>query len=155
MVVGARFIASMFPGCLASGRDESRPYNHLLQGCRASAIKFEEHREQRQENRAFAMRIMIVTDQYPPMVGGVPNVTHGLATDFAARGHEVVVAAPSYGPRDAHRVEDNVQIYRFSSFEWPTYEELRIPFLPILPFRRLLKRFDPDIIHVHSPVVLG
>lgn len=101
------------------------------------------------------MRIMIVTDQYPPMVGGVPNVTHGLATDFAARGHEVVVAAPSYGPRDAHRVEDNVQIYRFSSFEWPTYEELRIPFLPILPFRRLLKRFDPDIIHVHSPVVLG
>lgn len=101
------------------------------------------------------MRIMIVTDQYPPMVGGVPNVTHGLATDFAARGHEVAVVAPSYGPRDTHRVEDNVQIYRFSSFEWPTYEELRIAMLPILPFRRLLKRFDPDIIHVHSPVVLG
>jgi phosphatidylinositol alpha 1,6-mannosyltransferase len=101
------------------------------------------------------MRIMIVTDQYPPMVGGVPNVTHGLATDFAARGHQVAVVAPSYGPRDVHRVEDNVQIYRFSSFEWPTYEELRIPLLPILPFRRVLKRFDPDIIHVHSPVVLG
>ncbi len=101
------------------------------------------------------MRIMIVTDQYPPMVGGVPKVTHGLATDFAARGHEVVVVAPSYGARNVNRVENNVQIVRFSSFEWPTYEELRIPLLPILPFRRLLKRFDPDIIHVHSPVVLG
>src|SRR5256884_3882550 len=101
------------------------------------------------------MRIMIVTDQYPPMVGGVPKVTHGLAHDFADRGHHVAVVAPSYGARDVHRVQDSVHIYRFSSFEWPAYEELRIPFLPILPFRRLLKQVDPDIIHIHSPVVLG
>ena len=85
------------------------------------------------------MRIMIVTDQYPPMVGGVPKVKHDLATSFARRGHEVVVVAPSYGTRDVHRIEDKVHIYRFSSFEWPTYVELRIPFLPLLPFRRLLK----------------
>jgi glycosyltransferase involved in cell wall biosynthesis len=98
---------------------------------------------------------MIVTDQYPPMVGGVPKVTHGLAVNFAARGHEVGVIAPSYGPRDVQRVEEQVQVFRFSSFEWPTYEELRIPFLPVLPFRKMLKRFDPDIIHVHSPIVLG
>ena len=101
------------------------------------------------------MRIMIVTDQYPPMIGGVPNVTHALATDFARRGHEVVVVAPSYGPRNVYRVEDNVQIYRFSSFEWPTYEELRIAMLPLLPFHKVLKRFDPEVIHIHSPVVLG
>ncbi len=101
------------------------------------------------------MRIMIVTDQYPPMVGGVPKVTHGLATDFARRGHQVVVVAPSYGTRDAHRIEDKIHVYRFSSFEWPTYVELRITFLPFLPVRRVLKQFDPDIIHIHSPVVLG
>lgn len=101
------------------------------------------------------MRIMIVTDQYPPMVGGVPKVTHDLATNFARRGHEVIVVAPSYGTRDVHRIEDKVQIYRFSSFEWPTYVELRIPFLPLLPFRRLLKQYDPEVIHVHSPVVMG
>jgi phosphatidylinositol alpha 1,6-mannosyltransferase len=101
------------------------------------------------------MRIMIVTDQYPPMVGGVPTVTQGLAVDFANRGEQVWVVAPSYGQRDVHRLEQKVHVYRFSSFEWPTYEELRIPFLPILPFRRLLKKVDPDIIHIHSPVVLG
>lgn len=101
------------------------------------------------------MRIMIVTDQYPPMVGGVPKVTRDLATNFARRGHEVVVVAPSYGTRDVHRIEDKVHIYRFSSFEWPTYVELRIPFLPLLPFRRLLKQYDPEVIHVHSPVVMG
>lgn len=101
------------------------------------------------------MRIMIVTDQYPPMVGGVPTVTQGLAVDFANRGHQVWVAAPSYGARDVHRIEQKVHVYRFSSFEWPTYEDLRIAFLPILPFRNLLKKADPDIIHIHSPVVLG
>jgi len=98
---------------------------------------------------------MIVTDQYPPMIGGVPTVTQGLAVDFANRGDQVWVVAPSYGQRDVHRLEHKVHVYRFSSFEWPTYEDLRIPFLPILPFRRLLKKVDPDIIHIHSPVVLG
>src|SRR5260370_5146082 len=101
------------------------------------------------------MRIMIVTDQYPPMVGGVPTVTQGLATDFADRGHQVWVVAPSYGARDVNRIEHKVRVHRFSSFEWPTYGDLRIPFLPILPFRKLLKKADPDIIHIHASVVLG
>ncbi len=101
------------------------------------------------------MRIVIVTDQYPPMVGGVPVVTHALSTELANRGHQVWVAAPSYGPRGSHRIEQKVHVYRFSSFEWPTYEDLRIAFLPFLPMRKLLKRADPDIIHIHSPVVLG
>jgi glycosyltransferase involved in cell wall biosynthesis len=101
------------------------------------------------------MRIMIVTDQYPPMIGGVPTVTHNLAQDFANRGHQVWVVAPSQGSRDLRRTEQKVRVYRFSSFEWPTYEGLRIPYLPFVPIRNLLKKSDPDIIHVHSPVVLG
>ncbi|MDQ2905374.1 MAG: glycosyltransferase [Chloroflexota bacterium] len=101
------------------------------------------------------MRIVIVTDQYPPMVGGVPTVTHGLAVDFANRGHQVWVVAPSQGSRDVRRLEQKVRVYRFSSFEWPTYKDLRIPFLPFVPIRNLLKKADPDIIHIHSPVVLG
>jgi glycosyltransferase involved in cell wall biosynthesis len=101
------------------------------------------------------MRIMIVTDQYPPLVGGVPTVTHGLAVDFADRGHQVWVVAPSYGTRDIRHLDHKVRVYRFSSFAWPTYEGLRIPFLPFVPLRNLLKKADPDIIHIHSPVVLG
>lgn len=101
------------------------------------------------------MRIMIVTDQYPPMVGGVPTVTHGLAHDFAERGHQVWVVAPSQGARDVRRLEQKVRVYRFSSFDWPTYEGLRIPFIPFIPIRNLLKRSDPHIIHIHSPIVLG
>jgi len=50
------------------------------------------------------MRIMIVTDQYPPMVGGVPTVTRNLAVDFTDRGHQVSVIAPSYGAREICRL---------------------------------------------------
>jgi glycosyltransferase involved in cell wall biosynthesis len=98
---------------------------------------------------------MIVSDQYPPMVGGVPTVTHNLAVDLAEREHQVSVIAPSYGARDVYRFEQKVRVYRFSSFEWPTYKDLRIPFLPLLPLRNVIKRTDPDVIHIHSPVVLG
>src|SRR6266699_1661686 len=101
------------------------------------------------------MRIMIVTDHYPPTIGGVPTVTHGLAHDFADRGHQVWVVAPSQGSRDERRLEHQVRVYRFSSFEWPAYKALRIPFLPFVSIRNLLKKSDPHIIHIHSPVVLG
>ncbi|MBV9019267.1 MAG: glycosyltransferase [Chloroflexi bacterium] len=101
------------------------------------------------------MRIMIVTDQYPPMIGGVPTVTHGLAVDLVKRGHQVWVLAPSYGPHNVHRLEQGVRVYRFSSFEWPTHEGVRIAFLPFVAMRHLLKKSDPHIIHIHSPIILG
>ena len=41
------------------------------------------------------LRVMIVTDQYEPMVGGVPTVTKDLAAGLAGRGHAVAVLAPS------------------------------------------------------------
>ena len=100
------------------------------------------------------MRIMIVTDQYPPQVGGVPTVTQELAVNFAGRGHQVSVIAPSYGTGDGDSLEQKVDVYRFFSFQWPV-GGLRIPFLPLVPIRNLLKRADPDIIHIHTPVVLG
>lgn len=101
------------------------------------------------------MRILIATDQYPPLVGGVPNVTHDLAHDFANRGHQVWVIAPGMGERDNHRLEQNVRVYRFSSFQWPTYPDLHVAFLPFVPVRNLLKKTDPHIIHIHSPIVMG
>src|SRR5437763_2026744 len=100
------------------------------------------------------MRIMIVTDQYPPQVGGVPTVTQELAVNFADRGHQVWVVAPSYGARDVDPLEQKVSVYRLFSFQWPV-GGLRIPFLPFVPISNLLKKVNPDIIHIHTPVVLG
>jgi glycosyltransferase involved in cell wall biosynthesis len=101
------------------------------------------------------MRIMLVTDQYPPMVGGVPTVTHSLAVDFTRHGQQVWVIAPSSDMHNAYSLEDKVHVYRFASFEWPMYEGQRLAFLPFLAMRQLIKDADPDVLHIHSPAVLG
>ena len=101
------------------------------------------------------MRIVIVTEQYLPMLGGVATVTHNLSQDLAAAGHKVWVVAPSEGHRNTYSQDGPVHIRRFASFEWPTYDGQRIVFPPVAPLRRLLRAVHPDVVHVHSPVVLG
>ncbi len=101
------------------------------------------------------MRILFVTDQYLPMVGGVPTVVHRLATNLAARGHHVWVAAPSANRHSRYSLEQKVHVCRFASFEWPMYEGQRIPLWPFTMMHKLLSTLDPDVIHIHSPIVLG
>jgi phosphatidylinositol alpha 1,6-mannosyltransferase len=105
--------------------------------------------------REMPMRILLVTDQYPPMVGGVPTVTHDLAIDLARRQHQVYVIAPSTHLRNTRQLEDDTHVFRFASIGWPWDLEQRIACLPLRSMRRLLKHIDPDVLHIHTPLVLG
>jgi glycosyltransferase involved in cell wall biosynthesis len=89
------------------------------------------------------------------MVGGVATVTHNLSQDLASAGHHVWVIAPSEGHYHQHTQHGAVQVHRFASFEWPTYIGQRIAFPPVTPLRRLLHSVQPDVVHIHSPIVLG
>lgn len=101
------------------------------------------------------MRILIVTEQFPPMVGGVATVTDSLSRDLAEAGHQVWVAAPSEGRYDQFLDRGRVHLYRFASVEWPSYEGQRLALLPVAQLRRLLRVARPDIVHIHSPIILG
>src|SRR5215472_6050254 len=101
------------------------------------------------------MKILFVTDQYPPMIGGVPTVTHSLAMDLAERGHHIEVAAPSTTGINGYSLEKHVHVHRFASFEWPAYQGQRITLRPFLLLSKLIRKLNPDIIHIHSPIVLG
>ena len=101
------------------------------------------------------MRIVIVTEQYLPMLGGVATVTVNLSQDLAAAGHQVWVVAPSQGNYSEEGMQGPVHVHRFASFEWPTYDGQRIAFPPVAPLHRLLRDVRPDIVHIHSPIVLG
>jgi glycosyltransferase involved in cell wall biosynthesis len=101
------------------------------------------------------MRIVIVTEQYSPMLGGVATVTQNLSQDLAEAGHQVWVVAPSPGHYNERTEHGLVQVYRFASFEWPSYDGQRIAFPPVTPLSRLFRRIRPDVIHIHSPIVLG
>jgi glycosyltransferase involved in cell wall biosynthesis len=117
--------------------------------------------------QARELRVMIVTDQYEPMVGGVPTVTRELASGLAERGHAVVVLAPSPARPGAappaggdpvaagQATENGVAVDRRGSLPWPWYPGQRLGLLPPRRARELMERFAPDVVHVHSPLTLG
>jgi glycosyltransferase involved in cell wall biosynthesis len=108
--------------------------------------------------RARPLRVMIVTDQYEPMVGGVPTVTRDLAAGLAGRGHAVAVVAPSETRRSRSAAggpgQATVVDYR-GAVAWPWYEGQRLGLLAPARAGRLLAAFAPDVVHVHSPLTLG
>ena len=73
-----------------------------------------------------ALRIVLVTDQYPPMVGGVPTVTRALAAGLAARGHAVTVLAPSGTWHGGAGAEGRAGVCYLGSVPWPPYKGMRI-----------------------------
>ncbi len=111
---------------------------------------------------------MIVTDQYAPMVGGVPSVTMALARGLSERGHAVAVIAPSTGLHGASphgaglhgagpgpRPDDPVVVDYRGSLPWPWYEGQRLGLLPPAAAGRAIAAFAPDVLHLHSPLTLG
>jgi glycosyltransferase involved in cell wall biosynthesis len=105
--------------------------------------------------RAGELRVLIVTDQYEPMVGGVPTVTRELARGLAERGHAVEVLAPSSTGRSATRAGGRLTVARRGSVRWPWYEDQRLGFLSRAAADELIGGFAPDVVHVHSPLTLG
>lgn len=111
------------------------------------------------------MRVLLLSDLYPPVVGGVEQHVATLARELAARDHQVVVATVArggaaedgLGPRGADR---GVRVERFASVlaRLPgAYEEPERAFAPPAPdpellvrLARLVAQFRPDVVHAHG-----
>ena len=101
------------------------------------------------------MRIMVVTDQYESMVGGVSTVTRELARGLAERGHQVALIVPSPGWRGRRATAEQVCVIYRGSVRWPWYEGMRLGCLPAAAAGKLIASLAPDVAHIHSPVTLG
>jgi glycosyltransferase involved in cell wall biosynthesis len=105
------------------------------------------------------MRILIVTDQYAPMVGGVPNVTRTLALGLVRRGHTVAMMTPRPGGSQlvasGQANDHGVAMSYCRSVPWPWYDGMRLGCLSPAGARGLVRAFGPDVTHVHSPMTLG
>jgi glycosyltransferase involved in cell wall biosynthesis len=106
------------------------------------------------------MRILIATDHYPPFIGGAHRQAHLLAAGMAERGHQVAVATPWHGGLPAVTREGEVAIHRIRQLRTvipalvsPGAQRHQPPFpdpVTILGLRRLIRRFDPDLIHAYG-----
>lgn len=96
------------------------------------------------------MKIAIFTDSYRPYRSGVVQSIDLFTRDLISLGHEVKIFAPSYP-----KYENDSKVFRFASVPAPTNPDfsLAIPFS--LRLKPVINNFKPDIIHVHSPFLLG
>ena len=99
------------------------------------------------------MRIIIVNDQHWPMKSGCAQASRTQALGLAARGHEVLVIAPSLTSRNGTDQDTNYDIVRIRSFKFRN--NLRVSVVLDREVRRVLRDFQPDIVHVHTQLTLG
>lgn len=97
------------------------------------------------------MRIAMMTNNYKPVVGGVPIAIDRLAQGLRERGHVVYIFAPEY--EGYGQEEEYVIRYRAFRKKAGGY----VPFMkPVdLEMERTFQALDFDVIHVHHPVMIG
>jgi len=106
------------------------------------------------------LKILVINYEYPPVGGGAGEVSKRLAEQFAALGHEILVATSAWGDLPKEQDESGVHVVRHfagrrskdrsSVLGMAAY--LAFGAIPVL---RQIRRFRPDILHAHFAVPCG
>lgn len=102
------------------------------------------------------MRVAIVAESFLPQVNGVSNSVVRVLEHLRHTGHEALVIAPDNPPGEprADRLHDGVRIHRTPSRMFPKVTTLPLG-VPTPRILRVLRGFDPDVVHLASPALLG
>lgn len=106
------------------------------------------------------MRVLMLSQFYPPVLGGEEQYVRSLSVALAERGHEVTVATMHNAELPAFEMQDGVSIVRIrGSVQRAPYlftERIR-PHAPPVPdpelylaLRRIVAQTRPDIVHAHN-----
>lgn len=109
------------------------------------------------------MKILIITQSYLPVLGGLQQAVHSLAQGLRAENHDVRILTMRYPLNLPHQeLIDDIPITRlfwatpFAQFPTlPHVDELSYSLLTaparILSLRQFQKEFVPDVVHLHFP----
>ena len=93
----------------------------------------------------------MVSESFLPHVNGVTGSVLQVLRHLGRTGHEAMVIAPGDPPRTCEGF-DGVAL---PSVGFPGYPQVRVPMVVAGRLVRELARFEPDVIHLASPFVLG
>ncbi|MFH0516850.1 glycosyltransferase family 4 protein [Streptomyces sp. M41] len=100
------------------------------------------------------MRVVIVTESFPPDVNGVAHCALQTARHLVDRGHAPLVVAPAPAPGNKLGSSAPCPLVHVPSLPLPGYPQVRVA----LPSRRLaaaIIEHRADLVHLASPFVLG
>jgi phosphatidylinositol alpha 1,6-mannosyltransferase len=96
------------------------------------------------------MRIALITETFLPNVNGVVTTLCRLLEYLQRQGHAALVFAPEGTPTEYA----GAQIVPLAGQPLPIYPELQLT-LPQLGFSQHIQQFQPDLIHLAGPAMLG
>jgi len=96
------------------------------------------------------MRIAIITENFLPKLDGVTRTLVRLLEHLQSHGHHALLLGPESG-MDHYA---GAEVIGTAGLPFPFYPELKFNFFRPLFMRRLIE-FQPDIIHLVDPVILG
>ena len=102
------------------------------------------------------MRVAIVAESFLPNVNGVTNSVLRVLEHLRRTGHEALVIAPDTprGEAPADRIHDGVRVHRVPSRMFPKVTSLPLG-VPRPRMVGVLRGFDPHVVHLASPALLG
>jgi phosphatidylinositol alpha 1,6-mannosyltransferase len=102
------------------------------------------------------VRVAIVAESFLPNVNGVSNSVLRVLEHLRRTGHEALVIAPDNPPRQprADRIHDGIRVHRVPSRMFPKITTLPLG-VPMPRMVKVLRGFDPDVVHLASPALLG
>jgi glycosyltransferase involved in cell wall biosynthesis len=96
------------------------------------------------------MKIALFTETFLPKIDGIVTRLCHTVTHLQSSGHQILVVCPEGAPAEYK----GAQVHGVSGFPLPLYPELKMA-LPRPSIAQALDRFQPDLIHVANPAVLG
>jgi len=101
------------------------------------------------------MKILIPSDLHYPTINGVATFSRNLAQGLAARGHEVLVIAPSQNGKKGKEIDENHVIIRTASVPFLPYQNFRVSITPSREVKKIIQEFDPDVMHIQMLMWIG
>ena len=97
------------------------------------------------------MNILMMTNTYKPILGGLERSIEIFTNEYRKRGHHVIIVTPRFKnmPKDE---KDIVRVPALQNFNGTDFS-VQLPIPAILS--KVLKTFNPDIIHSHHPFLIG
>ncbi len=98
------------------------------------------------------MKIAVFTDTFAPQVNGVVNAVRNFDGMLSGAGHTVSVFTE--GRRPGTATMDGADVHRYRAFTFLPYPEFEYSVDVFGPVRDAV-RFRPEVVHAHTPFVMG
>ena len=96
------------------------------------------------------MRIALFTETFIPKIDGIVTTLSETVRHLEGLGHDVLIFAPDGGMAEF----EGARIIGMRAHSFALYPELRLA-LPRASMRRQIQEFQPDVLHVADPALLG